>query len=281
VSAKTLIVYYCATCGAEQGPAEAKLLGRVYRCKQDSAPLAEHLARVVKIPQGPFWLRVERRIRSWQLEYSPANWFGQWFADRVGIYIGFRFAVAVAVVFAMSSTSSWCSRTLLVLLVCFVLCDVLVTHTAIAFVSRLPASATRSVAFTLCGAATVATSFAALYVLWSPSFDGVGEGLGPIQAIYFSVVTLATVGLGDIKPKPGAVGPQLVVVAEVFVGLFFLAVLVAVVASWANALPGAQDLLEAPDPGLMGGASLEPRELPNRPLQPPNRANATGGIEES
>src|SRR5207248_659190 len=86
---RTSVVYYCATCEVEQGKAEVKLLGRLYRCVEDKAELPEHLARIVKIPQGPFWLRMERRIRSWQQEYSPAN-LCQWLADRVGIYVAIR-----------------------------------------------------------------------------------------------------------------------------------------------------------------------------------------------
>ncbi len=133
-----------------------------------------------------------------------------------------------------------------VILTTFLAVDILISNTSVAFVTRFPAHPIRTVLLTLTGAGTLAVCFASLYLLWPCGFDGVSARLTPTLAIYFSVVSMATVGFGDVHPKPDATGPQLVVVSEVFVGLYFVGVLVAVVASWANTRPGIADPLQAP-----------------------------------
>ena len=76
--------------------------------------------------------------------------------------------------------------------------------------------------------------FAVLYVLLGDCFkvDGCVRGLGALEAMYFSAVTITTLGYGDITP--GCSLAQATVLAELAVGIYFLALIVAIVAGWAT-----------------------------------------------
>ncbi len=58
-----------------------------------------------------------------------------------------------------------------------------------------------------------------------------------MSAIYFSFVTIATVGYGDIAPKSTLA--QFTVVSEIMVGLYLLAVILGIVARWVPRSAGA------------------------------------------
>jgi hypothetical protein len=61
--------------------------------------------------------------------------------------------------------------------------------------------------------------------------------LSRTDAVYFSVVTIATVGYGDIQPLPNADAVKLLIVSELLLGLYVLAGILAVVSAWANERP--------------------------------------------
>lgn len=71
--------------------------------------------------------------------------------------------------------------------------------------------------------------------------------LGWLDAVYFSFVTFATLGYGDIKPSGEARLAKIFVMTEIVLGLYFLAVILANLVSWANprsGLPSISDLCE-------------------------------------
>jgi len=87
----------------------------------------------------------------------------------------------------------------------------------------------------------VAVSFAILYAASSENFKFNVSGSTParfdeISAVYYSLVTLVTLGYGDIYPKTDEPQAQLLVIIELLVGLYFLAVLIAIFSSWGNEL---------------------------------------------
>ncbi|RJQ50877.1 MAG: two pore domain potassium channel family protein [Desulfobacteraceae bacterium] len=53
------------------------------------------------------------------------------------------------------------------------------------------------------------------------------------QAFYFSVVTITTLGFGDIHPNINAWHIQLFTILEVIVGLYFLITILTIFVSWA------------------------------------------------
>ena len=72
-------------------------------------------------------------------------------------------------------------------------------------------------------------SFASLYILidrsTSSSFLASGDLLTPESAIYFSFVTLTTLGFGDLAPAPSS--GRTLVTLEAMVGQFYIAIAVA------------------------------------------------------
>src|SRR5438093_12484485 len=86
----------------------------------------------------------------------------------------------------------------------------------------------------------VAVSFAILYAASSENFkfnvsDGTPARFDEISAVYYSLVTLVTLGYGDIYFKTDEPQAQLIVIIELLYGLAFLAVLIAFFSSWGNA----------------------------------------------
>ena len=110
--------------------------------------------------------------------------------------------------------------------------DSILVNTSITFVSKQPIHPLRSVLLTLLNVFNVALAYAVAYTAQREAFE---RPLGGIQAIYFSFVTLTTLGYGDIKPDgPCAWTGQLTVVLELMTGLYLLAGVLAVVVSWAQ-----------------------------------------------
>jgi hypothetical protein len=195
-----------------------------------------HLARVVKVPAGIPWLKVEWWLLRWELRYSPMRWFDAWkgrFKGRAGAYVAARLAILLVLCMGLdlSRGRSWHSS-----LVAFsysagvlFLVDLLASNTSIAFVSRFPANPIRSAMLTLLGLITLASIFA-LFFLGIP--DHFTPELNTVSALYYSLVTLATLGYGDIRPCDNHPVAQLMVFGELVVGAYFVMVIVAMITSW-------------------------------------------------
>ncbi len=92
----------------------------------------------------------------------------------------------------------------------------------------IDASAVRAV---LCVYLLIALLFASLYqffaVFISPFLNGTGDSPNASEALYFSVITMATVGYGDITPISSVA--RALVVAEALLGQLYLVSVVAAV----------------------------------------------------
>ncbi len=235
------IVAYCATCDKAWDGREEHL-GVRFLCPQDDPSAPSHLTAVVKGRAGKFWLQVENKLLRWEVRQSPMRWFHDWggvFKGRDGFYAFLRLVVVVLALVGASFLPSRCEPKIVLglvlgLLSFLAIVDVLLSSTSIAFVSRFPAHPLRSALITLVSFVTLATSFAVFYQFSPASFN---VSLNPLRAAYFSTVTLATLGYGDIHPATGAWWYQLLVMVELFVGLYFLVILFAIVSSWAGARP--------------------------------------------
>lgn len=104
---------------------------------------------------------------------------------------------------------------------------------AVASISRQvllrPLPDTTSIAASACAYLLIGYSFASLYILIdriaSGSFLASGEALTPESAIYFSFVTLTTLGFGDLTPA--ASSGRTLVTLEAMAGQFYIAIAVA------------------------------------------------------
>ncbi len=130
--------------------------------------------------------------------------------------------------------AAWILNTLALIIGVYSLGDILLSNTAVAFVTRDPAHPLRSVLFTLFAFFQLALCFAVFYGMMSNKFD---PKLSLWRALYFSIVTITTVGYGDIKPRPEEWFVQLLIGAEILTGVFFLAVVIAVISTWVTGHP--------------------------------------------
>jgi voltage-gated potassium channel len=85
-------------------------------------------------------------------------------------------------------------------------------------------------------------SFTAAFAVFYAALpdDQFSRSLSAVSAFYSSVVTMATVGYGDVVPTRAL--SQLIVTGEIAIGVFFLAAIVSTIASWANNQPWFADI---------------------------------------
>jgi hypothetical protein len=225
--------FYCATCG-NLGPDEQGYpIGTPFECPTDRT----HFAEVVKPPAGEFWLRAEKNI--WNLQrFSPMKVFRN--GGRAGLYHFVRLIVLIVAVLTANLHGSWFARYVPVLASIYFLYDIVLLSTYATFVSRYPAHPLRSLTLNLSSFFQCALAYAVAYKLAGDLFS---RSLDTVDSIYFSVVTISTVGYGDIQVLGSlhrAWVIELLIVSEIMIGLYMLAGLLAVVAGWANQMPVAR-----------------------------------------
>jgi hypothetical protein len=225
------LVVYCADCGKQLGESTIEHQDERVICSKDP----NHLARVVKAPAGITWLKVERWLTCWEFRYSPRRWcwWKGFFEERAGIYLLARLVVVVLLCVALGrsygTTWHWFMVTFSYIVGLLFLADLLFSSTSIAFVSAYPANPIRSATFTLLGLITLSIIFA-LFFLGVPNHFI--PCLNPVSAMYFSLVTMATLGYGDIRPLDNHGLGQLMVFSELMIGAYFVMVIVAIITTW-------------------------------------------------
>jgi len=235
-----LLEAYCAVCGDQTGDhrLDDELLGARYRCVKGEME-AGHVAAIAR-PSMRNWIHFAAWLARYQaLEWLPRKLFFQG-ATEPYVVTGIA-ALVLALVGPL-----WCWWPVLFILVgAFMVWDILVYSASVAFVTQGPRFPVRTIILTVGALLQLGLAFAVLYrALVPPVTLGpqwvVGashRNLSGAEALYFSFVTMATVGFGDIRPADGAWGAQAVVVAQICVGLVFLACVLATVVTWVNAVP--------------------------------------------
>ena len=221
------IIPYCADCNQAWEPDAQRRLGQRFLCPSDP----QHLASFVKGETGKLWLRIEKRILGYEffsIGLAPVRCM---MVFRT-VILALAFVICSYDLFGVGNIFS-CLLTLVVLL------DVLLTATSVAFISRFPTHPLRSVLFAIASFALVGISFGVFYASIPEGFahDNSQMTLGSLDATYFSFVTIATLGYGDIHPAVGSVVAKLLVICEILVGLYFLAILLAIYSSWVASPP--------------------------------------------
>jgi len=117
-----------------------------------------------------------------------------------------------------------------------IIVDLVFINTSVVFVTQKPSNPLRTIVFAMLAFVELAVAFAVLYL--SLPEKQMNRELGRLDAVYFSFVTIATLGYGDIQPCEGAWRTELSVVGEILMGLYFLAVILTSMVSWANPQPG-------------------------------------------
>jgi hypothetical protein len=242
--------FYCATCGLLGPNEQGHPIGTPFKCPSDP----NHFAEVVKSPAGEFWLRQEQRISKLQ-QFSPLHLFR--FEGRAGLYHACRLILLTATLVLAKSHGSWFTMVIPLAVGSYFLYDIVLLSTFATFVSRYPAHPLRSLTLNLSSFFQCACAYAIFYKIVGDMFS---RTLTTVDSIYFSVVTIATVGYGDIAVSHSYEHAELVellIISEIVVGLYMLAGLIAVVAGWANQMPGQRspkplDVLRGPDKSQIG-----------------------------
>jgi len=173
----------------------------------------------------PYWARLEGVVRwySRRLPWQDGRVIDAWVLVRL-LGLGALLALLPGEPgFAWSVGS--------VIVVVFLLADILLYQTHVAIEGNQPASNLRLLMLSFLGYATIVMGFAVLYLLQADAFS---RRLGVWDSLYFSVVTAGTIGYGDIYPCAGQVVAQATIAAEHLVGLYYLAVVVAVIVNMAT-----------------------------------------------
>jgi hypothetical protein len=113
--------------------------------------------------------------------------------------------------------------------------DIVMVTTSTAFISRFFSVPIRSILFTLFSFFQLVIAFSILYRLFAHHFKDIL--ISQFQAVYFSFVTITTLGYGDFTPLPEAWHIQLIVIIQLVLGLYFLVIMLSIITNWANMLP--------------------------------------------
>jgi len=146
-----------------------------------------------------FWQRIERCLRSYS-RHSLVRTLG--LTNREGLYLFLATWILAGLVFLVSSPaiSNWWAYVAATLAGCYIV-DAVLVNTTTTFITQRPIHRLRSVLLTLHNLFNVGIAYAVLYAGQGVAFQ---SQLTAVQAIYFSLVTLTTVGYGDIHPGTNA-----------------------------------------------------------------------------
>lgn len=226
----TCAVAWCATCGTQSSKVEVNpwRTGRRFRCLNGS--LDDFHVAAVMDSRLLCWLR----FQAWLAMVAASRFHPRafLFKRRPELYVPFLGAVLLLAYWLTPDRM----RSVGAVLALAVLADALLFHTMVAFVTRHPRLGMRTVVFAVVAFVEIAAAFGVLYRALPERFFDAGIRTD-FDALYFSLITLATVGYGDIHPVRDAGWAQTLVIAEVGVGLYFLAGLFATMVSWAGAVP--------------------------------------------
>jgi hypothetical protein len=229
---------FCADCDHDFGPARHETLGLHFICPNEPQEGPPHLARaILDEPPAKTWLRWEKKLFNFQRTFSPFMVLRKLKRDmEAGTYICISMAfLLVAIVLwhflSMLPATLRCLLGLFILgLVLWRFIDIFLTNISITFTSRFPANPIRSVLYSLMGYIQIALSFAFFYIAMEN--EHFTKDVTPVASVFFSFGTIATVGYGDLSPT--TLLARLLVVLELILGLFFVAIILAQVAGWAT-----------------------------------------------
>jgi hypothetical protein len=182
-----------------------------------------------------WWYRAAEWLRYYSDERSASVFGGlcRYFDYREGRFVIARTGVLVVLlgVALHYPTVHACIATTAVFFAFYFVADALVANTSVVFVSGSLINPLRSVVLTLGTYFDLALGFAVGWVVLVHDDASYGLWERGTTAVYESLRTLATVG--PERPPVWLAG-KLLVMAELLVGIYFVAIIIAIYASWAR-----------------------------------------------
>jgi hypothetical protein len=175
-------------------------------------------------------------LKNYERRYSSPRWFNNWgglTSGREGYVVFFRFVflLGLYVTVFYQPPVLWLQIPMTVVAVYFIF-ESFLLPTSIAFTGVPPWRPLRALSFVFMDYMSIAAAYSVLYITLCRTSFNIVPSL--IDLIYFSFCTLTTLGIGDIYPSRHTVLVKLLAISEIVFGLYFWAVLVGTIISWAN-----------------------------------------------
>jgi len=177
-----------------------------------------------------FWRRVESFLRSYNKRWTPPEYLS-FFRNRDGWFFLTRTVLFVCLVFLAAYYPHWPILLFAFALAAYLVLDALVINTAIAFVLGSPTNVLRSILRTFITYVDIALAFA-LGWLWLDPGCPSDVKARVLKAFYQSLRTISTSGP---ELEHSSWSTQILVIAELSIGLYFVVVILAICVSWADA----------------------------------------------
>ena len=227
------------TCGKKYGKARPEYQNVRFICPDDKSQIPEHITSVVLDPTGVLWARLQTKILHYELYWSPIKWFNSWWGllkGRIGLYLTIRFIIiALALILSSPFCNNVFLNSIIDLISIVIIFDIVLVTTSAAFISRYFSVPLRSVLLTLFSFIQIVIGFSVFYHQLGNYFKE--TTINQLQALYFSFVTLTTLGYGDFTPCYSAWHIQSVIILQLILGLYFLTIMLSVITNWVNMLP--------------------------------------------
>jgi hypothetical protein len=182
-----------------------------------------------------FWQKIESFLRNYERAYAPMHWFRNWGGltrGKQGRFVFLKFLILVGLYVAAFYLPlyAW-SKIPLTFIATYLIADMFMLPTSYAFGGIPPIRPLRALFFVFFNYISICVAFGLLYVTLCRSSFGIDPDL--FDLLYFSGTTMTGLGIGDITPARHTILVRFLVVSEVLIGLYFWAVLVGMIISWA------------------------------------------------
>jgi voltage-gated potassium channel len=169
-----------------------------------------------ELKQARVWEKVESFFRYYEMNCSLTSC--KLFVFREGCFLLIRFILLYAS-FTLVDNQLNFFNAILVLIGLYFLFDVVMVNTSISFVTMGPINNLRSFLFTFFTFTHIIVAFGIFYKFVQEQFASI---MCDSQVLYFSTVTITTLGYGDFVPSKSGTIAQTFVILEVLTGLFFI-----------------------------------------------------------
>ena len=175
-----------------------------------------HLYPKRKEKQDHLWITIGEFFRRYEQECSPTA--KKRFVYREGWYLTLRFALLLASLVLITHEFNPLNSAIL-LITAYLLIDLLIVNTSVSFVTKDPINSLRSFLLTFFSFTHVIIAYGIFYKFYGDQFNSI---MCNSQILYFSTVTITTLGYGDFTPTKSGTIAQALIVLQVLTGLFFI-----------------------------------------------------------